>query len=312
MTSPSGVGSGIGANAKATDAAERGRRERLALASKLEDHGETELASKLAACGSPMSLTCTCCLARRDVETRCRRRWCPVCARLIAATRCARFAGAVERMQWPLFVTLTRSNSRTVDGFRLRETMTAWRKLRAQRWAKPIIRGGVSGLEVTNRGHGWHDHIHAVLDCRWLAVSVPAPRPVDSTSTIARKCTLAASEVSARWASLVGQESANIHIKRAYSDRRGQSIGRNSESIVREILKYSVKTSDLLECKENPAILIRAMDGCRLVTSFGSLYRIKLDDEEQIREPIPCEQCHSLKTMMPTDIFMQQHWYRRK
>lgn len=301
--------SGVQTFSASAEAEQRTKAERAKLIKKLRDWSEDDLADKLQGCGEPLKMICTCCLSTRHVESRCRRRWCPVCARLIAAARCARFAGAVERMQWPLFVTLTRTNSEAVSGFRLRETMRAWSKLRAQRWAKPIIKGGVSGLEVTNRGRGWHDHIHAVIDCRWLAVSTPAPRPLDSTSTMRRKFQLAAAEVSERWAALVGQPSANIHIKRAYSDRRGQQVGPNSDSIVREVLKYSVKAGDLIECEGNPAMLIRAMDGCRLVTSFGSLYRIKLDEDEKVKEPIPCETCNATKTMIPHEVFVKMTRY---
>lgn len=157
-------------------------------------------------------------------------------------------------------------------------------------------------MEITNRGKGWHPHIHAVIDCKWLAVKTPAPKPFDSRATILRKCKLAAEEVGARWARAYGVPRCSIKIKRAYTaETVDQSYGR-SESIAIEVLKYSVKTGDLLTCADPIGDLIRVLSCTRLVSSHGSCYGRDLDDEEQQSYDGAMCECGSTGSWMPDDV----------
>lgn len=264
---------------EADDAAlEHLKKQRDALAQRLIRDDEDELADVLIGCGQPMQLTCTCCGRYRMVETRCKKRWCPVCSRQISAKRVAKYVSAVECMQWPLFLTLTRPNVKNLELTHIKHLRRAYRKLRQQRWWSSVVIGGIASLEITNTGRGWHPHIHSIIDCRWLAKTIPAPRPFERREAIAAKCKSAAAEVAALWAKALDLPRASIHVKRAYTDRVRPSKYDRSSSIAVEVLKYSVKSADLISCAEPIGDLIRLMGAARLVSSWGSCYGKNLGD----------------------------------
>ena len=248
-----------------------------------------------------MQLTCTCCGASRTVETHCKKRWCPVCARQISAARVSKYSGAVGRMQWPLFVTLTRPNLKTLTLEDIRHMRRAYRRMRQRVWWERAVVGGVASLEVTNTGKGWHPHIHSVIDCRWLAVKTPMPRPFDTRKAIVSKLKAAAKEVGAAWADAMGLPRATVHVKRAYTDRTLKDGDPANQSIAIEVLKYSVKPSDLIECAEPVGDLLRLLGAARLVSSFGSCYGVKLGDEERKYEPAACD-CGVIGAWLPDSI----------
>lgn len=272
------------------------------LVDRLQAEDEDELAEKLAACGSPLTLICTCCGIEKTVQTHCRRKWCPVCARMIAAARVARYEAAVDAMRWPLFVTLTRPNVATIDLSIVRGMRRAFGRMRAQKWWAKAVKGGVASIEVTNIGNGWHPHLHAVIDCKWLAVKCPPPKPFDGRPQILARLKQSAREVGERWARTLKLPVANVHIKRAYSGSKGSDVPYGNESIAREVLKYSVKSSDLIKSAEPIGPLIRTLEMCRLVSSWGSCYGSKLTVPDSLREPVPCPRCKAEKSMMPEEV----------
>jgi len=207
---------------------------------------------------------------------------------MIAARRGAKFRDAVASMAWPLFVTLTMKNSN--DPQCIRDLRKGFRKLRNRKLWKSKVAGGVAGIEVTNIGNGWHPHLHTVVDCRWLSISVPEPTPTDTKKIIAMKCEHAARELSAEWASVIGQPMASVKIKRAYGS-----------GIVAEILKYSVKGSDLVNCEDEIAPMIRILTVTRLVTSFGNLHGVKLGNHTKPTAQ-PCEICSETAGWLPASM----------
>jgi len=258
---------------------------RLALVARLRDECAHDLAEKLEDCGQPVILCCLCCGSSKQVDTICKRKWCPSCQRLIAARRSSKFRNAVAAMEWPLFVTFTVRNSHDPES--VKTVKKAFSKLRNRKFWKQCVRGGVSGLEVTNIGNGWHPHIHTVIDCKWLSLNVPAPTQWDSKSVVKAKCEAAHDELSAVWADCVGDTMANVWVKRAHGS-----------SIVQEVLKYSIKGSDLLDSKEPVAPLIRVLIETRLVSSFGSLFGADLGQDEK-HTPQPCDQCNEIGGWLP-------------
>jgi len=81
-----------------------------------------------------------------------------------------RHAAAVGAMQWPTMLTLTRENLKgPLTVARLRDTMRAFARLRR---TKPFrdVRGGIAAIEATQEANGWHDHIHAIVDAKWLDI----------------------------------------------------------------------------------------------------------------------------------------------
>lgn len=260
----------------------KAREDRAALILSLHDWDEEAYAAKLESCQNTVLIRCLDCDGHIKTEQGCKRRWCPVCARAITAERCAKFRIAVERMSNPIFVTLTMQNvadARQGIG-QIRAAFGRWKR---QKWFKSLnVAGGIASLEITNRGNGWHPHLHILLDCDWLAPSRLKPQLGDSPSLRKAKTVQSQAELSAAWATALKTESAIVWVKKA------------GPEIVTEVLKYSVKPSDLIHCADNPGDVIRAMERTRLVTTWGSCYGLSKElreEAKETREPCKCEKC---------------------
>lgn len=257
---------------------------RVALATRLESEGRYDLAARINRCGIPTGLTCTACGHVHRSLTRCKNKWCPACQRSLAAARSEKLAFAVRKMRWPLFVTLTQGNLDEICDGGIREFRRAFGRLRNKKFWKLKVRGGVAAMEVTNIGNGWHVHLHAVIDCRWLSILSTPPTKNNTPDEIQRKIIIAKSELQEAWRQCLRQEKDPvIHVKRANGD------------IEKEVVKYSVKGSDLLECEEEIGPLIDAMDGTRMLTTFGCCYGLTKKMLEEGEEPTPflCPAGHS-------------------
>lgn len=192
---------------------------------------------------------------------RCRKKWCPCCAPAIARKKSLKLQAAVSRFRWPLFITLTVKNCDDLNKAEMRKLRRGFGKLRHRKFWREKVKGGVAGFEVTNIGNGWHPHLHAVLDCRWLAHGVIEPRPFWSREEKKKQFQLAADSVQKVWSRIMGHESTSIKIKRA------DPVG-----ILKEVVKYSIKGSDLATCEGPISQLIDAIDGTRMLTTFGSVF----------------------------------------
>lgn len=293
---------------KQKEAYQRAINQQKALIEKLHDKGEPALAEKLEKCGEVFTMRCNGCSYSRPVRQGCKLKWCPVCVRKIAAERSIKYQAAVEAMEWPLFVTLTMPNTADLTGNPIRQMRQAFGKLRQHKLWKRNVRGGVAAIEITNIGNGWHPHLHTVIDCRWLAHKTPRPQKSDSKKMVREKCLAASDELGLAWARALQIKSFNpdwcgvvFKVKRC-----------DAETIGREVLKYSVKGSDLVDCKEDVGELIELMKLTRLVTSFGSLFgknRIKVVKQKRECE---CPECHG-KTWTPECVLDGEfHRGRRK
>jgi hypothetical protein len=191
-------------------------------------------------------------------------------------------------LQWPLFLTFTIPNSEDP------ETLTAlkshWSKFRRRRLWRDRVTGGVGSFEVTNKGNGWHPHIHAVVDCRWLALHVPEPTRRDTKEVKEQKCELAQKELSALWADQIGNKHGVVWARRVYGT-----------GVVQEILKYAVKGSELIDCPDAIAPMLRVLAKSRMLSGFGSLHPLPPIDEE---EPfaVSCEDCGAERSFLPDEV----------
>ena len=274
---------------KARKARERGTIERGKLAERLRQENAHDLAQKLDDCGTELRLTCTTCSATKKVEIACKRRWCPACAFLVMRDRLSRYNVATEMMQWPLFVTLTVEN--TTDPECIRKIRGHWSKMRRRKLIAHRVAGGISTIEITNEGRGWHPHLHILCDCEWLALHVPPPNRRDSNDVKRQKFDHARLELSALWAQVVGQEKAIVLAKRvAGKDALAYS------------LKYAVKGSDLIDCKDEIAPLIRVLSKSRMISAFGNMHGKGLDDPEDERPACICPACMNETTFIPESI----------
>lgn len=266
-----------------------GKRLREAIRHKLEAEGEYDFANKLTGCGLPLPLVCTHCGNHRTTETQCRQRWCPACAWTIKQKRLRRFRGAVQLMKWPLFVTLTRANSddpETVRVFR-----EEWGKMRRRKLIAEKVKGGVVGIEVTNIGNGWHPHLHAIIDCQWLALHTPPPHWSDTPEILAEKKRHAQAELSWLWGAVCGQQNSSVRVKRVSGD-----------AALIYSLSYSIAGSDLADSPDPIGPLLRVLQKTRLVSAFGSLHgqTAAMDGDE--RPAMVCECCGAEKSICPTSV----------
>lgn len=269
------------------EAKERRNREREELKERLLRECRADLHRKLAACGEDIALICVNCGTKKRASIRCKKRWCPDCAYYIAAERVAKYKGIAERFQWPLFVTLTMKNTIDADG--LREMKKAFGKWRRRKLIATKVRSGIVGFEVTNKGAGWHPHCHMLLDCQWLSLWVPEPTRRDSAEEKKRKCLAAADELGRLWADVLKQDTASVHIRRG-----------DANALV-EVLKYSCKGSELVNCHGSASDLIDVMESMRLMTTFGEIRKIQKDEdlEEGDTEGCTCPACQARGTIMP-------------
>lgn len=269
----------------------RAREMRSKLLNRLEAEGADDLVTTFRKCGEIFGLTCTSCGKIHDAERRCCKKWCPVCVRRIATQRSLRFEGAVRRMQWPLFLTLTMRNVDDLSFDAVRALRRAFGKLRGRKLWKAHVKAGVASIEVTNTGNGWHPHLHAIIDCEWLAWKTPKPKPRDSRERKAKLCELAAMELERAWAKILRQPTASVKVKRT-----------TDSLVAKEVLKYSVKGSDLIESPDPIAPMIRCLEASRLMTTFGRLFgKAKELADETVKAPLACS-CGAVGDWMPTEI----------
>lgn len=258
------------------------------LAERLEREGAGDLGSHLRNCGTGLALVCTSCGSKHRTETRCRKRWCPVCAPLVARERLRRWKSAVDALQWPLFVTLTVRNSEDVESVRfLRES---WAKFRRRKLIREKVAGGVAAVEVTNQGNGWHPHLHAVVDCRWLSLYTREPKRGDEPETVRLLCQSAAEELGTLWASQVRQETASVQVARVHGEQAAVYA-----------LKYATKAAELLEVRGEIAPMIRVLRKTRLVSGFGSLHPLPAVDVES-KPGLCCADCGAESQWLPESI----------
>lgn len=232
--------------------------ERELIRQRLRDEGEHELLVDLAVCGQEMELVCLNCQSVKKVEKQCKRRWCPSCARQLAARRSAELQYIVARFRWPLFVTLTMGHGSSANSGEIRKLRRAFGKLRHRVCWSRTVKGGIASVEINNEAGGWHPHLHVVCDCRWLALKIKEPRRDMSIAEKKEVYIKTSAELGELWASILGQPSASVRIKRA--DRL---------TIAKEVVKYTLKGSDLITSAEPIGSIIRAIAHTRLMTTFG-------------------------------------------
>lgn len=259
---------------------------------KLAREGREDLAFILEGCADILELPCVCCGKTLVVERGCKKRWCPVCAPRVTAARIMRVESIVARFQWPLAVTLTRTNVLAPEDC-IESFKKAFAGFRETVFWERNVKGGVVGFEVTHRGNGFHPHLHTLVDCEWLAVTTPKPRRGMSKKQVESLCSRAQEELSEVWGAYVQGSKATVWANRAY----GNSL--------METLKYSVKPGDLLRKTCRAGDLIDMIDAGRTMQTFGHAHASsrsfvgREDPPEQLK---PCDGCGGFKTLLPKEI----------
>lgn len=270
--------------------------DRRRLISRLEDEGADRHAERLEKCGTPIQLRCSCCDAQRTAHARCDLKHCPSCAPRLAHDKTAKYEGVVATFKSPLWVTFTTRNfsarSKTETG--MRAVIRAFKRLRAQRWWKRSVLGGVAAFEMTRRNKGWHPHVHALLDSRWFAATITAA-PQGSTSEQWRyRARLAVEEVAEQWTLAMSGRRSSIKVRRV-SVKPGQTI----RDALRETLKYSATAESLLNMTgKSLSLFLDELAVTRNLVAFGSAYRHPAVKKKP-RDPSPCDSCGEFQTMVP-------------
>lgn len=199
-------------------------------------------------------------------------------------------------LSFPLRVTLTAKNFDYDETDSLRQVMKAWVKLKALRWFKARVTGGVTAFEITDIGNGWHVHCHGLWNCQWLSVTTTPPPFGAGRESWNRKGKASSAEVGQQWELCCGRR-ASVHVRRVWK-HDGGDIGPS----LADTLKYSVKGSDLVAMKHRVGPLISMLDRTRMIRPFGSLHGHP-DVRRVHPTPKPCD-CGACGAFQPEDIVL--------
>jgi hypothetical protein len=263
---------------------------RSQILARLDNEDETEMAARLRKCGQPMSLWCAECGHQHPCETMCRRKWCPSCAPKRGNERADRLRLIIAAMQWPMHITLTVPNVGYDENARgmMRDMMLAFRRLRRLKLWRANVTGGCYGMEVTDKGQGYHPHLHIVADCRWLALTTPEPRGRDSDEVRREKKRGAAEELQAAWQFATGRdEHMSLWVRRCDSNAASEIVG------------YALKSGDAVKLHGKLGDVFRAMDAVRMCATFGSCRGVELPEDTGYG--LTCPNGHSEWRIEPTE-----------
>jgi hypothetical protein len=248
---------------------------------RLHSEAAPDLAKPLEECGRGFELTCTNCGGVHETVTRCKKRWCPVCARIVSARRLDKYQAVIEQMRSPIFVTLTMQHSAdTSSPEDVRKLRRAIGKLRKRKWFAEKVAGGICSIEVTCGANGWHPHAHMLLESRWFSVTTPAPDRSYTRSEIKEMCAASSREVQWQWESCLGGVG-------------GVKISRARPQVAREVLKYAVKPTELADSQFPLAPLLRVLAVSRLISTWGTVRKAyahmrSLEQEKNFSLQCPC------------------------
>jgi len=173
----------------------------------------------------------------------------------------------------------------------LRRAFGRWRRMKCN----AQITGGIASIEVTNIGNGWHPHLHMVIDCEWLGPMRLRPMKWEPAADKRECYRLAKMALENSWAKALRQDQAVVHAKRC--ERQG---------IEREVIKYAVKGSDLVQSEEPVGALIDCLKRTRLVTTFGTAHGFKFEKREWERAMCECGGCLDGAPWLPQEVYLAQ------
>lgn len=148
---------------------------------------------------------------------------------------------------------------------------------------------------MTKKKKGWHPHIHALIDTSWLAVNTLQPGRTASAEMWRRRGKAACEEVAEQWSLCMGGRSSSVKVRRIWSHDGG-----DIRPALAEVLKYSITSENLLSLDKTLTPVLDALTKTRLVTSWGTLYKLGVKRIKKCAEP--CGQCHSMDAWMPSDV----------
>jgi hypothetical protein len=232
------------------------------VAAKLRSVGLGEVASRLEWCHSIFTVAqCTACGTVQKFPNRCDQFFCPECQPRLQSDRERAVKWWTREISQPKHVVLTCRNVFDFSPGHVDEFKKWFTNLRRSAFAKNWD-GGFYRLEVSNRGNGFHLHLHALINARWIDQF----------------------QLSEKWKKITNGQGEIVKVKAVYG-----------ESYLKEVTKYVVKGAELAAwTPEQIAMFIAAFDGKRTFGVFGSLYGKRTQFAEwfkQIRDAKPPCKC---------------------
>ncbi len=210
------------------------------VAAKLREAGMVGEAQTLESCHSRYTIgMCPNCSHVSKFPNRCDRFYCPECQPRLSQNRKRAVEWWTREIAQPKFVTLTITNIPDLERGHVQELKKMFSKLRRSKFCRNW-KGGFYSIEVTHKKRGWHLHIHALVDARWI----------DSGG------------LKDAWAAATSGYGYIVKVKDA-----------RSNTYLAEVTKYVVKGSQL--SLWNPArisLFVKAFDNVRTFGVFGTLY----------------------------------------
>lgn len=232
------------------------------IAAKLRSISRHEEATKLENCHTIFTVAqCSACKSVKKFPNRCDQLFCPECQPRLSSDRRKAVEWWARTITQPKHVVLTVQNVPDLTREHVHQFKKWWRNLRRTKFASNW-KGGFYSLEVTNEGRGWHLHLHALIDAKWID----------------------AVELSAVWMRVTGSMGRIVKVR----DARGPEY-------LKEVTKYAVKGVQLAAWHADQiATFIDAFNGPRTFGVFGELYGKRTEFAEwfkALRDAKPKCQC---------------------
>lgn len=225
--------------------------QKFSVAAKLREAGRLEEAEKLEDCHSRIIYAqCDNCGRVNLFRNRCDNFYCPECQPKLTKRRHAGINWWVSQVKQPKHVVLTLRNTANLNRGHVLELKKWFTRLRHRKFCSNWL-GGFYGIEVTNESEGWHLHLHALVEARWID----------------------AGRLAQVWNSVTGGFGKIVSVK----DCRG-------ESYLKEVSKYAAKGSDLAKWSgEKICEFLDAFTGLRTFGVFGNLYGKRTEFSEWLK-----------------------------
>ena len=223
---------------------------KFTVAAKLRVQNLDNEASKLELCHSYYTVAvCGDCGKVRKFPNRCDLFFCPECAGHLQNERSKQVEWWTKTIPQPKHVVLTIRNIPDLSTGHVDELRAMFSKLRRRKFARNW-RGGFYTIQVTHRNAGWHLHIHALINARWIDEN----------------------QLREQWRSITNGAGYIVRVK----DTRATDY-------LREITRYVVHGSTLAAWQPDVlATFVRAFTGKRTFGVFGDLYGKRTEFAEWI------------------------------
>ena len=219
-----------------------------AVAARLRQSGRADLSEPLEHCHTErVSCVCSSCNRTTAFYNRCDLFYCPTCTPRLTRQRAEGVAWWAVEVSQPKHVILTVRNVPHITKGHVQEFKRWLSRLRKRKFARGW-RGGFYGLQITNRGKGWHLHAHLLIDARWIDCG----------------------QLSAEWRSVTSGTGENVVVKDVRDSR-----------YLHEVCRYISNPSQVARWSgQQLAEYVDALQGLRTFAVFGSLWGKRTEFKE--------------------------------